>query len=73
MLNKGDTIVLQKDGQLIGTGTVLGNEIKRVFIDPAFQKHGFGKLIMRNLEAKAHAQGIKLVTLDAFAARQKVL
>jgi GNAT superfamily N-acetyltransferase len=61
----GHTVVLEEDAQIIGTGTILDNEIKRVFIDPAFQKHGFGKLIMSNLEARASSQGIKLVKLDA--------
>ena len=62
---EGHTIVLEQNGEIIGTGTILDNEIKRVFIDPAFQKHGFGKLIMHHLETKACAQGIKLVKLDA--------
>ena len=37
----------------------------RVFVEPAFQKRGFGKLIMQKLEEKAISQGIKIVKLDA--------
>jgi hypothetical protein len=36
-VKESHTIVLEKNGQIIGTGTLLDNEIKRVFIDPAFQ------------------------------------
>jgi len=62
---EGYTIILDQDGRIVGTGTVVGNEIMRVFVDPASQKCGFGKLIMQNLEEKALSQGINLVKLDA--------
>jgi citrate lyase synthetase len=63
--NEGHTIVLEKDSRIIGTGTIVGNEIKRVFVGPPFQKNSFGKLIMRKLEKKAHLQGVSTVKLDA--------
>ena len=63
--NEGDTIVLEKDSRIIGTGTIVGDEIKRVFIEPTFQKNGFGKLIMRKLEEKALLHGVSIVKLDA--------
>jgi GNAT superfamily N-acetyltransferase len=56
---------LEKDNQIIGIGTLLGDEIMRVFVDPAFQKRGFGKLIMQKLEEKALSAGIDIVKLDA--------
>jgi GNAT superfamily N-acetyltransferase len=62
---EGYTIVLEKADTIVGTGTVLGDEIKRVFVDPAFQKNGFGKLIMHKLEEKALLQGVSIVKLDA--------
>ena len=37
----------------------------RVFVVPEFQKLGFGKLIMHNLEEKALSTAITAVTLDA--------
>src|SRR4030042_904846 len=43
---EGHTIVLERNNRIIGTGTVIDNHIMRVFVDPAFQKNGFGKLIM---------------------------
>lgn len=62
---EGWTIILGQDGRIIGTGTVIGNEIVRVFVEPASQKCGFGKLIMQKLEEKALSQGIDIVRLDA--------
>lgn len=62
---EGHTVVIEQDGQVIGTGTIVGDEIKRVFVDPAFQKRGFGRLIMRELEDRAISAGIGAVKLDA--------
>lgn len=62
---EGYSIVVEKNNQIIGTGTIVGDEIMRVFVDPVFQKRDFGKLIMRELEQKAVSTGINVVKLDA--------
>jgi GNAT superfamily N-acetyltransferase len=62
---EGYTIVLERDGRIVGTGTVVGDEIARVFVEPGSQKCGIGKLIMQKLEEKALSQGIHIVKLDA--------
>ncbi|OHB83535.1 MAG: hypothetical protein A2Z38_11365 [Planctomycetes bacterium RBG_19FT_COMBO_48_8] len=62
---EGYTIVVEKNNQIIGTGTIVGDEIMRVFVNPAFQKRGVGKLIMRRLEQKAVSAGIEVLKLDA--------
>ena len=62
---EGYTIVVKSNNRLIGTGTIVGNHIWRVFINPTFQKQGFGKLIMQKLEAKAISNKISLVELNA--------
>jgi GNAT superfamily N-acetyltransferase len=62
---KGRTIVLAQAGRLLGTGTIVDDEIKRVFVDPAFQKQGFGRRIMRQLEKAAVRHGAVAVRLDA--------
>jgi len=62
---EGYTIVLKRNNRIIGTGTIVANHIWRVFIDPAFQQQGFGKLIMQKLEAKAISSKISLVKLNA--------
>jgi GNAT superfamily N-acetyltransferase len=62
---EGHAIVLEQDDRIVGTGTIVDGHIVRVFIEPEYQKLGFGKLIMRKLEAKASSQGISVVNLDA--------
>jgi putative acetyltransferase len=61
----GWTIVLEKDNRIVATGTIVDDHIMRVFVDPEFQKQGFGKLVMNNLEEKAFSTGICKVSLDA--------
>ncbi len=43
--------LLDMDGVPVGTGTIQDNEIKRVFVLPAYQRKGYGSLIMRDLES----------------------
>jgi GNAT superfamily N-acetyltransferase len=63
--HEGRTVILDKAGRILGTGTLVGEEIKRVFVDPTFQKQGFGRWIMRQLEEAAAEQGTRIVKLDA--------
>ena len=62
---EGCTLVLEKTGRILGTGTLVDDEIKRVFVDPGLQKHGLGRLIMRHIEEKAASLGVGTVRLDA--------
>jgi GNAT superfamily N-acetyltransferase len=62
---EGCTLVLEKAGRILGTGTLLGDEIKRVFVEPGLQKHGLGRLIMQRLEAQAASLGVVTIRLDA--------
>jgi GNAT superfamily N-acetyltransferase len=62
---EGRTVILDKAGRILGTGTLVGEEIKRVFVDPTFQRQGFGRWIMRQLEQAAARQGAAAVKLDA--------
>lgn len=62
---EGCTLVLDRGGRILGTGTLVGDEIKRVFVEPGLQQHGLGRLIMHRLEEKAASQGIGTVRLDA--------
>ena len=62
---EGCTIVLGRAGRILGAGTLVGDEIRSVFVDPAFQRHGLGRLIMRHLEVWAAASGIDSIRLDA--------
>lgn len=64
-VKEGYTIVVQKNNEVVATGTIVGDEIRRVFVEPAFHGQGFGKIIMRKLEEKAVSLGIMVVKLDA--------
>jgi len=61
----GLAIVLEKNGRLIGTATLIDDHIMRVFVEPHFQKIGLGKLLMQKLEQKARSAGLGIVKLDA--------
>ncbi len=62
---EGYTVVLEKGNRIIGTATLIDNYITRVFVNPKFQKQGFGKLLMQKLETKALVAGTRLVKLDS--------
>lgn len=61
---KGKTIVLEKDRELIGTGSVIDGEILGVFIKPAYQKQGYGTLLMAELERIAAAKNCSKISLS---------
>ena len=61
----GYTIVAESDGQILGTGTLLGTNVRRVYIRPEHQRQGIGKLIVKELERKA--QLLRLEKLDLSA------
>jgi GNAT superfamily N-acetyltransferase len=44
------TLVLVENNELIGTGTLYNNEIKRFFILPEYQNKGYGKKLLIELE-----------------------
>ena len=58
----GYTIVADCNSKVIGTGTLLGTNVRRVFVSPLHQYKGVGKLIVQDLERKALTE--KLTTMD---------
>ena len=57
-LARGYIVVAESGGLLLGTGTIIGTSIRRVFINPEYQHHGIGKIIAKKLERKARAAGL---------------
>jgi putative acetyltransferase len=49
----GYCVVAEKDGELVGTGTLLEDHVRRVYISPQYQKNGIGSMIYRALEERA--------------------
>lgn len=61
---KGDILVAEQNGNVIGTGAIVENEIYGVFVEPSMQGHGHGKAIMCELETRAIAKGRREVALS---------
>ena len=61
---KGDILVVEQNGNVIGTGAIVENEIYGVFVEPTVQGDGHGRAIMRELEARAIANGHREVVLS---------
>lgn len=60
----GTTLVVEDDGALIATGSLVGDEILAVFVRPGVQRGGYGKALMQALEARACANGVTACTLS---------
>lgn len=63
--SSGYTIIADYRGEILGTGTLLDTNVRRVYINPLHQHKGIGRLIVAELEKKALKQ--KIVTLDLSA------
>lgn len=67
----GYIVVVEMQGKIVGTGSVIGDTVLRVFIDPDHQKQGLGRVIMNELEKRAEANGVKILQLRALANARK--
>lgn len=61
---KGSVYLLQADGRFVGTGSIHGFEIGRLFVLPEFQGRGYGTALMDTLEAIVF-RDYPEITLDA--------
>ncbi len=62
---KGTTLVVESEGRVVGTGSLVENEIKRMFILPGEQGKGYGKRLLTELEETAVGNSIFRVELDS--------
>jgi GNAT superfamily N-acetyltransferase len=62
---EGLCLILASGEELIGTGTLLGSNARRVFVKPGYQNMGLGKRIMHGLEEKALGKGVTIMDLEA--------
>ena len=61
----GYTIVAEYHDELVGTGTLCGINIRRVFVSPSNQHRGTGRLIVRELERTASLNKSTNIDLEA--------
>lgn len=61
----GYCVVAVNDDEIIGTGTLIEDGIRRVYINPDYQKSGVGKKIYQALELKAKEKNIPRLQLGA--------
>ena len=62
---EGYTLVLEADGSIVGTGTLVGTHISRTYVDPACQGRCFGRRILETLESRARAEGLETLDLGS--------
>lgn len=58
-------VAINPKGQICGTGTLAGNQVKGVFVDVKLIGAGIGRQIMAYLEKKAEEQGEKSIYLNS--------
>jgi GNAT superfamily N-acetyltransferase len=59
----GRILVVENDGEAVGTGTIVGDEITGVFVHPRLQMRGIGGQVMDGLEDMAREGGYASVRL----------
>jgi N-acetylglutamate synthase-like GNAT family acetyltransferase len=63
----GFILVAILNEKIVGTGTLVDDEISRVFVDPLYQRKGLGKLVMTTLEKEAMKNGVDEIRLTSTA------
>lgn len=70
-MQSGYTVLAEQNDEIIGTGTLLDANVRRVFISPKWQQYGLGKKIAWELEKRARSQGLAMIDLSASLGSRK--
>ena len=62
---QGHVVVIEREGEIVATATLVGAEIRRLFVHPELQRQGLGARLMRELESRARAAGVTDLVLAA--------
>ena len=49
----GYMVIAEYNGEILGTGTLLGSNVRRVYVDSAHQREGIGKQIIADIERRS--------------------
>jgi len=60
----GEVWIVEKEGSIVATGALVGDEILAVFVKPDNQGRGYGRKIMTELESRAKTKGLSEVVLS---------
>jgi N-acetylglutamate synthase-like GNAT family acetyltransferase len=60
----GTTLVVEEDGELVATGSLVDGQILAVFVHPSLQRGGRGRAVMKALENEARASGVTGIGLS---------
>ncbi len=60
----GEILVMEEHDSLLATGSLVDMEIMCVFVYPVYQRQGYGKAIMFELERRAKAKGLLEISLS---------
>jgi N-acetylglutamate synthase-like GNAT family acetyltransferase len=64
--SEGCTLIIEHQGDIIGIGNLLQDEIQSIFIHPDYQQRGLGTQVMTRLEEQAKQDLISEIQLYAF-------
>lgn len=64
-INNEYILLAEKEGSIIGTGALAGNEIRRMYVLPDYQGCGCGSIILEKLEHHALELGFDRVVLES--------
>ncbi|MDF2822488.1 MAG: GCN5-related N-acetyltransferase [Clostridiales bacterium] len=49
---EGNVSILTIDNNIVGTGSFIDNHITRIYVLPEYQRNGYGRFIMKTIEAE---------------------
>jgi ribosomal protein S18 acetylase RimI-like enzyme len=61
----GYTVVAERNGEILGTSTLIDSHIQRTFVNPFCQRLGIGGMLAKELERKASLKKSSHITLEA--------
>lgn len=70
----GEFLVAELDGEIVAMGALRASgtgraELKRMRVNPRYQRRGLGELILEQLETRARELGVRILQLDTTVAQ----